>query len=239
MGKTWICGLIAALVLSASLFGQAGVRGHWTGAIEIPGHTMEMVVDLDKTANGWIGALGIPEQGSSGLPLSDISVAGNKCTFRIKGAPGDPTFSGSLSPDANTISGEFSQGGGTFPFKMTRAGDPKIEARKTSPAVAKELVGIWEGALDVGGQSLRLVLKLANDGDGAKGTLISVDQGGSEIDVTTIAQNGSKLDLVVRPINGEYHGELGPGGKTLKGTWSQNGNELTLNLTKKVESGSK
>src|SRR6476620_2277994 len=97
MDKTWLLyGLVAALVLSAGLFGQGSARGHWTGDIEIPGHTMGMVVDLDKTPNGWIGAIGIPEQGSSGLPLTDISVAGNKCTFRIKGVPGDPTFSGSL-----------------------------------------------------------------------------------------------------------------------------------------------
>jgi hypothetical protein len=235
MRKTWICGLVAALVVSAALFGQDSVRGHWTGDIEIPGHSMGMVVDLDKTDKGWIGAIGIPEQGSSGLPLTDIRVEGNKCTFRIKGVPGDPTFNGSLSADAKIISGDFSQGGGTFPFKMTRAGDPKIEERKTSPAIAKELVGTWEGTLDVGGQSLRLVLKLANDSEGAKGTLISVDQGGAEIDVTTIAQSGSKLDLIVRPIGGEYHAELTPAGTALKGTWSQNGNDLPLELTKKAE----
>ena len=100
---------------------------------------------------------------------------------------------------------------------------------------------------DAGGVHLRasraLVTRLlgerANDGDGAKGTLISVDQGGSEIDVSTIAQSGSKLDLIVRSIGGEYHGELTAAGAALKGTWSQNGNAFPLDLTKKAEPASK
>ena len=79
----------------------------------------------------------------SGIPLDAISFTSGKCTFRIKGGPGDPTFTGTLSADGKTLSGDFTQGPGTFPFKFTRTGDPKVEVPKASWAsCAKNFWGI-------------------------------------------------------------------------------------------------
>lgn len=224
----WTAALLAAGTLSA----QDGPRGHWTGAIDLPNQSLQVEVDLDKTPQGWIGSASIPAQNASGIPLDAIAFANGKWTFRLKGGPGVPTFSGTLSQDGKTLSGDFTQGPGSFPFKLTHSGDPKVEVMKDSPAVGKEFLGTWEGALDAGGQTLRLVLKLSNEETGAKGTLISVDQGGAEIPVSAIEQNGKKLSLTVKVVGGGYQGEINNEGTEVSGTWTQGGNDLPLKLKK-------
>ena len=230
--------LFALFLLAGALFAQDGLRGHWTGSIEIPNLTLEVEINLDKTAQGWIGSIDIPAQNASGIPLDAISFADGKCSFRIKGGPGGPTFTGTLSADAKTISGDFAQGGGSFPFKLSRNGDPKVAEIKKSPAVAKEFLGTWEGTLEAG-MSLRLVLKLTNDEGGANAVLVSVDQGGAEIPVSTVEQKDTKLTLGVKAVGGGYVGELSKDGTELTGTWSQAGNDLPLKLKKKAAAPAK
>jgi hypothetical protein len=221
-----------ALLAAGTLLAQDGPRGHWTGAIELPNQSLSVEVDIDKVADAWIGAISIPAQNSIGIPLSGISQTDGKWVFHIKGGPGDPTFKGAISTDGNTLSGDFTQGDASFPFKLARSGDPKIEAAKPSPALASEFLGTWEGALETGGPTLRLILKLSNEGSESKGLLISVDQGGVEIPVSTIGQDGSKLTLDVKMVGGLFKGELAKDKSSLNGTWSQNGNDLALSLKK-------
>ncbi len=223
--------LLGVLVMAGSLWAQEGARGHWSGAIEIPGNTMGVEVDLDKTAKGWVGSVGIPSQGTSGLPLEAIAFQDGKWTFRIKGIPGDPTFTGTIAEDGKTMAGDFKQGPGVMPFKLTRAGEPKVEAAKASPPVAKEFAGTWEGTLEAG-QSLRLKVIIANGPEGATARMISVDQGGAEIPVSAITQKDAKLSLEVKLVNGGYEGEINKEGTTLTGTWSQAGNSFPLVLKK-------
>jgi hypothetical protein len=189
-----------------------------------------MEVDLDKGPNGWIGSISIPAQNASGIPLNAITFANGKCTFRMKGAPGDPTFTGTLSADGKTMTGDFTQGPGTFPFKFTRSGDPKVEQAKSSPALAKDFLGTWEGTLE--GPGLRLVLKMSNDAGGASAVLISLDQGSAEIPVSAIDQKDSKLMLSVKMVGGQYEAEINKEGSELNGTWTQGGNAFSLKLKK-------
>ncbi len=153
-------------------------------------------------------------------------------TFHIKSAPGDPTFTGTLSNDGKTMSGNFTQGPGAFPFKFSRTGDPKVETVKSSPAVAKQFAGTWEGTLQAS-QSLRLMLKLSNDDTGAKGVLTSLEQGGIELPVSSISQKDSKLTLNVKMVSGEFEGEINKAGSELNGIWSQGGGSFPLTLVKK------
>ena len=218
------------LLCALSAWAQDGPRGHWSGSVELPNQSLVMEVDLDKAAEGWIGSLAIPAQGASGLPLDSISFSGGKCIFHIKGAPGDPTFTGTLSADGKTMSGDFTQGPGNFPFKFSRGGDPKVEVPKASPAVAKEFLGNWEGTLE--GPGLRLVLKISNDSVGSHAVLVSLDQGGVEIPASAIEQKGSNLTLEVKMVAGQFKGEINKDGSALTGTWSQGGNDLPLTLKK-------
>jgi hypothetical protein len=222
IGALWIAGALSG-------WAQDGPRGHWTGSVEVPNMTLAMEVDLDKVPNGWIGSISIPAQNASGIPLDAITFTNGKCTFLIKGVPGDPTFTGTLSADGKTMTGDLTQGPGTFPFKFSRTGDPKVEQAKASPAVAKDFLGTWEGTLE--GPGLRLVLKMSNDGGGAKAVLTSVDQG-TEIPVSAIDQKDSKLTLLVKMVGAQYEAEINKEGSELNGTWTQGGNSFPLKLKK-------
>ena len=222
-----------ALFFVASLARPAenGLQGHWSGSIETPQGALSIEVDLANITSGWIGSISIPDQGASGLPLDRITAAGEKCSFHIHGAPGDPTFNGTLSPDRRKISGSLSQGGSTMSFQLARSGEAKVERPKTSAAVAAQFVGTWVGTLDAG-QPLRLKLRISNEQDGAHAVMISLDQGDAEIPVSSIQQTGMRLVLELNSIGGKYEAELNKEGKELSGTWSQGGGSLPLSLRK-------
>lgn len=214
---------VAAMTMASVTFAQPATAtapaGHWEGTIEVPGQPLAIQVDLAKTGDKWDGTITIPAQNLKGFPLGGIQISGDKATFAITGAPGNPTFNGAVAKDGQTISGDFTQGGGTLPFKLTRSGDAKIEAPPKSTPITKELEGTWAGTLDADGKTLHLVLKLTNQKTGATGTLTSVDQGNAEIPITTVIQKGTHLTVTLRPINGTYEGDLKDG--QLIGTWTQ------------------
>lgn len=215
--------LVAALMISSGASASqtaAGPSGHWEGAIQIPGQELKIEIDLSGAGDKWEGTISIPSQVLKGYPLSAIAVTGDAVAFVMRGVPGEPQFKGTLSKDAKTISGEFSQGGGTVPFAITRTGEAKIEPRPKSTPITKDLEGSWEGALGVDGNVLRLVLKLSNQPDGVgAGTLISVDQGGAEVPVAAVVQEGAHLKVLIPVIVGTYEGDLKDG--QLTGTWKQ------------------
>lgn len=210
---------------------QNTMKGHWSGSIDTPNGSIGVEFDLDETANGWIGSVSIPAQNASGLPLDLISFSDGKGTFRIKGAPGDPTFTGKLSADGKTLEGQIVQGGVSLPLKLNRTGEAKVETPKPSPPVAPEFVGTWEGTIQAG-PGLRIVITIANGKAGAEGSLTSVDQGNAQVPLSAITQNGKKLSLKVNGVNGGYEGEINAAGMQLTGTWTQLGNSIPLDLKK-------
>ena len=223
--------LVSCLAGAALLSAQNDMRGHWTGTLDTPVGSLGVEFDLDKAPGGWIGSASIPLQNATGLPLDAISFADGKGTFRIKGAPGDPTFSGTLSADGKTLDGQFTQGPGGIPLKLSRTGDPKVDVPKPSPAVAAEFVGAWEGTLEAN-MPLRLVLTISNSKAGAEAELVSLDQGNARIAVSTITQTGKKLTLQVNAVGGGYEGEINSDATQLTGSWTQLGNSLPLTLKK-------
>ena len=140
-------------------------------------------------------------------------------TFAIKGAQGDPRFSGALSADGKTISGTFTQGGGSLPLSLAWKGEPKFEVPQKSTPVTKDFEGTWEGILEVNGTTLRLRLDLKNGSPAATGMYISLDQNNVEIPLSTITQEKVRLKLILSTIAGAFDGELKAG--ELAGTWTQ------------------
>ena len=216
----WIAG-------AGALSAQSDIRGHWSGTIDTPAGAVGMEVDLDKTASGWIGTLSIPAQGASGLPLEAISFQDGKGSFKIKGGPGDPGFTGTLSADGKVMDGNFTQGPASIPLKLTRTGEPKIDVPKPSPPVAAEFLGTWEGAIDFGA-TLHVTLKISNGKDGGEALMVSPDQGNAQIPVTSITQTGTKLTLDVKAVGGGYQGEISKDGTQINGTWTQVGMSTPL-----------
>ncbi len=217
------------LACAGAVSAQNDIKGHWSGNLNTPAGPVGVEIDLDKAASGWIGSISIPAQGASGIPLDPVSFKDKQGSFHIKGAPGDPTFSGTLSADGKTLEGTFSQGPNSLPLKLTRTGEAKVEVPKASPAVAAEFLGTWDGAIS---PTLRVVLTISNGKAGAEAQLMSPDQGNAQIPVSSITQNGTKLSLKVSAVNGGYEGEINKEGTELNGSWTQMGKSVALQFKK-------
>ena len=231
--------LAASLLLAPahSLFAQTEVdpSGHWTGAVHVPAfdrnpaRDVAIEIDLAKNASGALaGTFGQPAQGVKGLPLSAIAANGTSISFEIKVSDGG-VFNGTLS-DATTMTGKFvtTQGGHAIPFSLTRTGDARIAPAPKNAAIGKELEGTWNGSLDVGGKSERLVLKMANQSDGtAIATIVDLDGSGIEIPIA-VTQQAEHVGLDIAVVGGSYAGVLNAGTE-LVGTWTQG--PVTLPLT--------
>ena len=193
--------------------------GHWEGTIQVPGQELAIEVDLARPGDVWQGQITIPAQHLKALPLTGVSAEAGAVTFGMKSIPGNPLFKGTVGKDAKTIAGEFSQGSATMPFALTWKGEARLETAPKNSPITKELEGSWEGSLNAGATTLRLVLKLSNANGSATGTLVSLDQGATEIPVTAITQTGSHVTIGVSTIGGTFEGEMKDG--QLTGTWAQ------------------
>jgi len=225
--------LLATLFLSSATFlpaqGAADVSGHWEGSAEVQGLQLNFEIDLAKNSQGeLVGTLGSAAQNLKGLPLSQFAVEGQSVRFQVKGSPGERAFKGTISDDGKSISGNYSQGGYTIPFSVTRTGDARIEAAVKNPPISKALEGVWNGTLAANGKELRGILTLSNQPDGtASGSFVTVDDG-LEIPIATIAQNASSLTLDLKAVGASYSGTLNPDATEMAGTYTQGSHVLPL-----------
>ena len=97
-------------------------------------------------------------------------------------------------------------------------------------------VGIWEGPIELpGGVQLRVVFRVKQGTDGAlAATMDSPEQGAFGIKVESVARDGDGVTLAVKPIRGEFAGQVEADGAVLAGRWKQGGASFPLRL-KKVE----
>ena len=224
---------IVALALPlASAQNKPAGTGHWEGSIQVPDHELKILIDLAQNEKGeWVGNIAIPEQALKEFPLSKIVVKGSAVSFAMNGVPGEPAFQGDLAPSSKAIKGNFTQGGGSFPFDLKWVSEPNaVKPAAKSTAVAKDMEGTWEGALETpDGRKLRLRVKLANGADGiATGTLSSLDQGAMDMPLSTITQKGSVITLELKMVGGAFNGDVK--GDELVGTWTQGPGSLPLTL---------
>jgi hypothetical protein len=59
-----------------------------------------------------------PDQGATGIPMSMISRVGNAIKIALKLISVE--FNGKLSEDGNTLTGEWSQGGGSYALVLAK-----------------------------------------------------------------------------------------------------------------------
>jgi hypothetical protein len=203
------------------------LAGHWEGSIQTPGQPLAIAIDVFAADNGkWEGTITIPAQNVKGLPLTAVTLKGAIAEFGLQGVPGEPRFLGTISTDGKELSGDYTQGGATMPFALVWKREATRDPIPTSTPITSDFEGTWEGALDVGGKTLRLVLTLSSAEGKAVGSLVSVDQGGARIPVASTRQNGPHLALDVRAIGAKYEGDLKDG--QIAGIWSQGPGNLPL-----------
>ncbi len=110
--------LVALLSLAPFATAQSSIDGHWRGAIEIPGQSLEFHLDIEAGEDALSMKISIPVQGMHDVALVDVTRDGKSLTFRIPDVPGRPTFQGEIGETA--ISGDFTQGAAKFPWSAAR-----------------------------------------------------------------------------------------------------------------------
>jgi uncharacterized protein len=96
-----------------------GVEGFWQGTLDTGGTKLRVILKLLKASDGTLAAkLDSPDQGITDLPVDEIAFKDRRLRFAIKriGA----VYEGALDSDGSELSGQWRQGGISFPLAFRR-----------------------------------------------------------------------------------------------------------------------
>jgi len=221
--------LLLSLFLTAGAHAQS-VEGDWKGTLKAGGAELRLVLHVSKDDKGELRAtLDSPDQNSMGVPVTSITLAGSTLKFEMRLIGG--SYEGKVNADQTGIIGTWTQGGSSAPLEFSRAAaSPEAKKRMLKPS---DIDGEWEGTLDAGSQTLRLVLHIATYEDGMTAKLDSPDQNATGLPVTTITRDGAKLKFEMKQIAGGFEGAINQELNSISGTWTQGGGSLPLTLKRK------
>jgi pimeloyl-ACP methyl ester carboxylesterase len=100
--------------------------GTWQGALEVSGAELTIVFHLDRAdapegdGSEWTATMDSPDQGATGIPVSKVTVDGDKVRLDLAAIGG--TYEGTLTDDGETIDGTWTQGGSSYPLVVERVG---------------------------------------------------------------------------------------------------------------------
>ncbi len=102
----------------------------------------------------------------------------------------------------------------------------------------KPFVGIWEGAISVGGMELEIILDLSlDDNQKLKGNIDVPAQGAMDIPLGDFQIEGKKITFIINDPNVQgdptFDGELNEDDTVLSGSFAQGGAEGTFEVKKK------
>ena len=127
------------MIVPAGVIAQdkKNITGQWEGSIKLPGAELGIKTKFTRDSSGnFAGTIDIPMQGAVALPLANIRMAGDSVLFDLPDVPGNPAFTGILADDGKKISGNFSQGGGIYPFELAMKDAAEIEKEAQSQEAA-------------------------------------------------------------------------------------------------------
>ncbi len=156
-----ICSVALCVLFGGTrlLAGEVDLSGHWTGAIKTPGHGLAIEIDFTGQPDSWSGHISIPLQKLNALPLESI-VVGERITFAMaehEAVPGTPRFSCVISEDGQTLAGDFTQAGQTFPFELHR-GPSRVAAATAALVDFGDFVESARSAWKVPGCAIGIVV---------------------------------------------------------------------------------
>jgi D-alanyl-D-alanine-carboxypeptidase/D-alanyl-D-alanine-endopeptidase len=199
------------------------IAGDYLGTLGSLHLRLHLKLDASGTLSGTMDS---PDQGANGLVCADFKLQGEVFSFSVPIVHG--TWKGTVSADANALTGTWDQGN-PMPLVFTR--DAFVPAEKPS-----RVDGIWLGTLQAGGSSLRIQLHVKSDNSRKEYcSLDSLDQHAMGLDCAAVTFSGDDFAYDVPVVKGHFAGKVSADGNTLTGTWSQNNNDLPLALTRQKE----
>jgi hypothetical protein len=97
---------------------QEAVVDTWSGSLEVSGG-LRVVFHVERGEDGLTATMDSPDQGATGIPVSDVTVVDDSVTFSVSRIGG--TYEGTLSDDGTKLDGTWTQGGRSFPLTLTPA----------------------------------------------------------------------------------------------------------------------
>ncbi len=107
--------LLGATAASA----QKAVVGSWSGALKAGGTELRIVFHVEQGEDGLTATMDSPDQGTTGIPVSEVTVVGDSVRFSVARIGG--TYEGVLVDGGTKIDGTWTQGGQSFPLSLTPA----------------------------------------------------------------------------------------------------------------------
>ena len=197
-----------------------------------PSPSISRPIDAGKLGGTFSNAA----QRINGLPLWSASVDGRLVKLEIKSAgPAIQTFDGRVSPDGQSITGQFLVDVYAVPFELKRTGDARIAPPPRSAAVDAKLAGSWVGTLEIAGKSFPLELTLTNHADK---TATGVWAAGSALlSPISIAVDGSSLTLTSTITPTTFTGSVNPEGTQISGTLTESGASRSVVFSRSASGG--
>jgi hypothetical protein len=195
--------------------------GHWEGAIHAPSQDVTVSLDLALGRDGkLVGTVSNPSEQITGYPLAAATIDGADVRLELRtGGSGVQTFAGKLGVDGRQLSGDFLVGVYSVPFELERSGDARFAAEPKNPKLDAAFVGEWTATLDLGGNSLPVVLELVNRTDGTAAGSWSAGDGSAT--AVVITQHDHSVTLTSNVTSAAYAGTLSADGSEIAGTFSE------------------
>ncbi|WP_297338105.1 alpha/beta hydrolase [Algoriphagus sp.] len=93
------------------------ITGQWNGVLTVQGVRLRLVFDVVQTSEGLSSTMDSPDQGVKGIPTTTTSFENSILKITLDGP--QIAYEGKLGDD-QVISGEFRQGGQTFPLNLSK-----------------------------------------------------------------------------------------------------------------------
>jgi pimeloyl-ACP methyl ester carboxylesterase len=103
----------------------ADVQGTWLGTLDAGAVKLRVAFDIRSTASGLTATMDSLDQGAKGIPIATVSYTRPVLTLAVTAIGG--TYRGDLAPDGETISGTWSQGGGSLPLLLKRVKQTELQ----------------------------------------------------------------------------------------------------------------
>jgi hypothetical protein len=225
--KLPVCALLT--IVTSSLWAASPVAGDWIGTIHAGAAELRVVLHVKDSDGKLTATLDSIDQGAKGIPIDSISFAGNKLTFDSNTINGH--YSGKYDSTKPAIGGTWTQNGNDLPLDF----EPYVEKPKTArtgpAAKPSDIDGTWEGKIDAGGQTLRVVFHITTGEDGElTATTDSPDQNAFGMPVTSVKRDGKTLRIEIKAVGATYQGTISEAKTKIDGTLSQGGGEMPLVL---------
>jgi murein DD-endopeptidase len=130
--------LLLLICFAGQLLGQTpgrSLEGSWHGTIDV-GQKLRLVLTVSRSPDGaYSGKVDSLDQGSS-IPIEIIKVSGDAVRVELQSI--GAVFEGKLNADGSELTGQFSQGGTSFPLTFKRGASTPATA-PTPPALQRPL----------------------------------------------------------------------------------------------------